>query len=330
MSPLSHVRVAMIGAGGMANSVHYPSLASFDDVEMVAICDLDPMRLNKTADTYGIEARYSDYRRMIEEVVPDAVYAIGPPQTFYDIWVWCLKQGLNLCIEKPMGLTMHHAHILAYLAEARGCITQVSFQRRASPLAALLRERCLARGPITHAMCRFYKCQPTAYTDAYSHMMGDSVHALDTIRWMCGGEVVDVQSISRRVGVPDLNFFAALISFDNGSTGVLVNSWSSGRRIFEVEMHAPGICAEAELEQTGHVYADGDTAGEAFDARVVAGGEDIYVYGGFRAKNRQFIDALKAGRQPESCFADALKTMEVAETILAQARLTEMRGSHAE
>jgi len=67
------VRVAMIGAGGMANSVHYPSLSSFDDVEMVAICDLDPNRLNTTADKYHIQKRYTDYKKMIEENTPDAV-----------------------------------------------------------------------------------------------------------------------------------------------------------------------------------------------------------------------------------------------------------------
>ncbi|MBC7237052.1 MAG: Gfo/Idh/MocA family oxidoreductase [Chloroflexi bacterium] len=323
MSELAQVRVAMIGAGSMANHVHYPSLASFDDVEIVAIADLDPRRLNATADKYGVSRRYHDYQRMVKEVAPDAVYAIGPPHIFYDIWVWCLQQGLNLCIEKPMGLTLHHAQSLAYLAQLHGCITQVSFQRRACPLAVLLRAKCLERGPITHAVCRFYKCQPAADVSAYGHMMGDGVHAIDTLRWMCGGEVVGVQSIGRRVGVHDLNFFAALLTFDNGATGVLLNSWSSGRRIFDIEMHAPGICAEAELEGMGHLYADGDTVGTTFDTREVAGGDELYIFGGFQAKNRQFIDAVKAGRQPESCFADAVKTMEVAETILAQTRLQE-------
>ena len=46
----SKIRIAMVGAGGMANGVHYPSLASFDDVEIAAICDLNKERLNTTAD----------------------------------------------------------------------------------------------------------------------------------------------------------------------------------------------------------------------------------------------------------------------------------------
>ena len=37
------VRVAMIGAGNMANAVHYPSLASFPDVEFAGICEMRVM-----------------------------------------------------------------------------------------------------------------------------------------------------------------------------------------------------------------------------------------------------------------------------------------------
>ena len=73
------VRVAMIGAGSMANNVHYPSLASFPDVQFAGICDLDQRRLAETANAYRIERRYTDYRKMVEEVSPDGVYAIGQP-----------------------------------------------------------------------------------------------------------------------------------------------------------------------------------------------------------------------------------------------------------
>ncbi len=315
------VRVAMIGAGSMANAVHYPSLASFPDVEIAAICDLDPVRLHATADKYGVARCYSDYRRMVEEIAPDAVYAIGQPHLMYDVWIWCLRQGLNLYIEKPMGITLHQARALAYLAGQNGCITQVSFQRRACPMVVRLREECLRRGPITHAVCEFYKCSPDPYLEARDHMMDDGVHAIDTLRWMCGGEVIALESVVRRVGAPDINFITAVLHFDNGAIGVMLNSWTSGRRIFRVQMHAPGVCAEAEHEGKGYLYADGDVKGIEFETRQVAGSDELFVYGGFQAKNREFIDCVKAGRQPSSHFGDAVRTMEVAEKILAQGLL---------
>lgn len=314
------VRVAVIGAGGMANSVHYPSLASFPDVEIAAICDIDAARAAATADRYGVARRYADYRQMIEEVAPDGVYAIGQPQYMYDIWTWCLRRGCNLYIEKPMGLTWHQAQALTWLAEERGVITQVSHQRRCSPLLVRLREECLRRGPIVHAVCEFYKHGPSPYLDARDHMMDDCVHSIDTLRWMCGGEVVRVESQCRRVGTPDVNWIGAVLHFSGGATGLLINSWSSGRRVFRVEMHAPGVCADADAEGRARLYADGDTQGVEYDAREVAGSSELYVYGGFRAKNREFIDSLKAGVEVTSSpFRDCLKTMEVAERILAQA-----------
>ncbi len=121
------LRVAVVGAGNMANSVHYPSLASFGDVEIAGICGFNPAALQATADKYGIERRYTDDRQLIDEVGPGAIYVIGPPHLMYPLWTWRLEQQLNLYIEKPMGLTLHQAHVLADLAAKHGCITQVSF-----------------------------------------------------------------------------------------------------------------------------------------------------------------------------------------------------------
>ncbi|MBV7329555.1 Gfo/Idh/MocA family oxidoreductase [Chloroflexi bacterium TSY] len=317
----NHVRVAMIGAGGMSNRVHYPSLASFDDVTIAAICDIDDARLQETAERYQVEGRYHDYRKMVEEVAPDAVYAVGPPHIMFDIWTWCLSEGLNIYIEKPMGINLHQARVLAHLAEEKGCITQVSHQRRSCPMIVQLRNECLKRGPITHAVCTFYKCEPRPFINARDRMMDDGVHAIDTLRWMCGGEVVEVVGHTKQVGTPDINFLSAFIHFDNGATGLLLNSWTSGRRTFRVEMHAPGICAEGEHEGKAYLYADGDTTGVEYDTRQVAGSDEFHVFGGFQTKNRNFIDAIKNRTQPESCFADAIKTMEVAEIILAQSLL---------
>ncbi|HET7768936.1 MAG TPA: Gfo/Idh/MocA family oxidoreductase [Chloroflexota bacterium] len=326
------VRVAMIGAGRMANNVHYPSLGSFDDVEIAAICDLSEAALNATADKYDVptDRRYSDYRKMVSDVAPDGVYVIGQPHYMYDIWMWCLKEGLNLYIEKPMGLTWHQAQMLAHAADQKGVITQVSHQRRTSPLLRTLRDKLRERGEITHAVCEFYKHGPSPMTGARDHMLDDTVHAIDTVRWMCGGgegsqsgaDVVGIESGVKRVGTPDINWIGATLHFANGATGYVLNSWSSGRRIFRVQMHAPGVCAEGDQEGKCYLYADGKTEGEAYDAKEIAGSKETYVFGGFQAKNREFIDSLKTGTDVTSSpFRDCLKTMEVAERILAQALL---------
>jgi len=110
----------------------------------------------------------------------------------------------------------------------------------------------------------------------------------------------------------------------NGASGFVINSLSSGRRVFRVQMHAPCIFVDADLEVQAHLYKNGDLEGKTYDARQEAGGDQFYIYGGFRAKSREFIDSLKYGKEvTTSPFRDCLKTMEVAEKILAQAL---MRG----
>lgn len=316
---MRRLRVAVIGAGTMANRVHYPSLAALEDVEIAGVCDVDGARLAATAQRWTIGETFSDYRRMIDQVQPDAVYAIGQPHIMYDVWVWCLQQGCNLYVEKPMGLTVHQARILAHLAAEKKVITQVSHQRRSSPLLAMARRKCLERGPVVHAVCEFYKWSPETMLGARDHMMDDGVHAIDTIRWMCGGEVTGVESRCRRIGTADINWIGATLYFDNGAVGYMLNSWSSGRRVFRVEMHAPGIAVDAEVEGKAVIYADGDVTGQFFDARQVAGSDDLYVYGGFQAKHREFADAVRSDTDTTgSRFSDCLKTMEVAEQILGQ------------
>ena len=319
------VRVAVIGAGRMANLVHYPSLASLDDVEIVAVCDLDAARRDETADRWGVTGRYADWTTMVDECAPDAVYVIGPPEMMYGIWCACLERGLDLFVEKPLGLTVHQARTLARLARENECITQVGFQRRTSPLLGRMLDAAREHGDVVHAVCRFYKNDIQPMSIARDHMMDDGVHAIDTLRHLCGGEVVAISDVTRRVIVDDINFITATLEFDTGAVGILINSWTSGRRTFGVEVHAPGFMAEGDLEVGATLWtADGRTE---LDAAEAAGSSELYRLGGFRAKSAEFIDAVRTRRPASSDFADALKTMVVAETILAHALTTE-RGAH--
>jgi len=325
------VKIVMIGAGGRASSAIYPA---FDDlkkqgkVDIAGICDLDQARLKKVADQYGIEKRYGsggvfDYQKMIADIKPDAAVVIGPPHIMYDMWIWCLKQGLHLYIEKPLGLSMHQARNLHALARQNSLITQVSLQRRYSPMVNLLRNECLKKGTLTHVVCRFYKCDIRDLTGTLDHMMDESVHAIDTLRWMAGSEVVKVESVTNRIGTTDINFIMAQLTFANGCVGHLLNNFSSGKRIFSVEMHAPGIFIEAEHESKGYVYSDGNLEPRIFDVSEAAGSKESYINSGVLAAADDFISCCVNGGQPGACFENTLNTMKVAELILAQSLLKE-------
>lgn len=321
------VRICMIGNGEFANKVHYPSLFSFDDVEVAGIFAFDETRLQQTAERYHIEpsrlyamrSRH-DYKKIIPQLKPDGVYVIGPPELMLDCWIWCLENGFNLFIEKPLGLTLHQAEMLTWLAEKNKCITQVSFQRRSSPIIRQMRAECLKRGDITHGVVEFNKCEIRPMLGARDRMLDDFTHCIDTARWICGGAVERISSHCRRIMTPDINWISATLYFDNGSTCLVTANWSSGRRVFRVQMHAPGICAEVEPEKEAFLYADGDYTGVRVDAMEAAGSNAFFVYGGFQQKNREFIDSLRDGSEKTSSpFRDAVKTMQICDAILKEA-----------
>ena len=301
----------------MANRIHCPALTSLSGVAVVAICDRHPDKLQSTATRFQIERTYADYKTMIEDVAPDAVFAIGQPHTMYDTWAWCLGEGLNLFIEKPLGLTLHQARSLAYLAESNGSITQVCFQRRASPLLRTLVAQCEARGAVVYSSVEFIKDTPGHLTSARDHMYDDGIHAIDTLRSICSGEVASVHSVTRRLGVHDINLIATLLEFDSGAIGYLYCNWTSGYRSFRVGVHGPSVCAHADLDGRGYLHNDGELEGEVYDARQVAGSTDLFVYGGFSGTIREFLHCVRSGGQPSTNFSDALKTHIVAEKILA-------------
>ena len=314
------VRVALIGAGGMANGVHYPSLAEFDDVEMVGLCDLVGEKLSKTADRFGIEARYTEYRQMLEETQPDAVYILMPPHHLYDLVIDCLERGLNVFIEKPPGITTHQMHWMAEFAAKNGVIGMVGFNRRYIPLVNACRDRVLAHSrPMHQVVSTFYK-----WTDAEMHpyyrgavdiLTSDAVHAVDTIRYLAGGEVVKVASSVRSLGMKYEVSFNALVEFDNGCLGVLLSNWRSGARVHQFEMHAAGIAALCHPNYDAAIHADGEEFVERLDSKEVAGSDEYHKFYGFYDQSRHFIDCVKSGQEPSSSFPDAVKTMQLVDMI---------------
>lgn len=314
---MEKVCVGMIGAGGMANSVHYPSLAEFNDAEICAISDLDGDRLKKTADKYNVEKRYSDYKKMVSEVELDAVYIVMPPHHLFDLVIHCLNRKLNVFIEKPPGVTPEQTRNMALTAEKNGCLTMVGFNRRFIPLMVKVRKMVEERGPILQCVATFYKNSIGAgpyYNGAIDILTCDAVHAVDTLRWM-GGEVVAVASDVRRLHAEYDNSFNALMRFENGATGVLLTNWVVGKRVHTFEMHAKGISAFIDGNSKAYIYSDNKEEGIVLDAVEVAGSKENHKYYGFYDENRHFIDCIKQKQMPQTNFADAFNTMELVEHI---------------
>jgi len=316
---MSKVKVAVVGAGNLANMAHYPSLTSFDDVEIVGICDLNEERLHATAEKFGISQTFSDYRVMLDTVKPDAAYAILPPHILFDVAMDILERNIHLFIEKPVCNTRIQAESLSLIAEKNNLVTAVGFQRRYHPAFVKCREAVTAHGRLRQVVSTFYKCLSGTYSvycrGGIDVLSCDAVHAVDALRYFAGGEVVKVSSEIKRLGTATYdNFHVALVEFDNGVTGVLLTNWYSGKRLLAMEFHAEGALALADADGVSEISVNNKITQTFTNAEAANSGDMIDVQG-HRAENRAFIDGVKSDRSPHNNITDALKTWDLVEQI---------------
>lgn len=316
-APKSKVKVAMVGAGGMANAVHYPSLAEMKDVQIAGIAELNEQRLTETADKYGVKGRYNSYKRMIEDTDPDAVYVIMPPHHLFDIVMDVLEMGKHCCIEKPPGVTAEQTRQMAGLADRKGLLTMTLFNRRFIPALVQAKKAVEKEGPVLQCVAAFYKNHLGAgpYYRGASDILGcDAIHAVDCLRWMAGSEARTVVSCVDSWFMDFDNAFNALIRFESGGVGVLLANWASGKRIHRFEIHGRGIAAFVDWDTTLDIYRGNQVAASLTLPEAAKSDAPHHVHG-FFAENRHFIDCIKRGKEPICNFADSARTMELVQTI---------------
>ena len=316
---LEKVRAGLIGAGGMANRVHYPSLRECPDVELVALCDLVPEKLARTAERFEIPKTYTSYQEMLDREELDAVWVLMPPHHLFDIVIQCAKRKKHVFIEKPPGVTYEQARMMAHACAQNGVIGMCGFNRRYLPLMQQCRLRVEERGGVIQAVASFYKLHPFGqpyYDGAIDILACDTVHSVDALRWM-GGEPKHVAAhVARRFNHFD-DSFNALIEFEGGATGVLLGNWAVGARSHTFEMHGKGISVYCNPDDRALIFTDGKLEPEIITTQQAAGSDELHRYYGFYGGNRHFVDCLREERQPNSSLADAALTLRFVNQIYA-------------
>jgi virulence factor len=322
-------RAAVIGAGHIALTYHLPSLVTFPELALEAVADLVPRQTELARERFGIPRAYADYRTMLREVDPEVVYVFVRPQDLFEPAAACLAERRALFVEKPLGITTWQARRLAALAERAGVATMVGFQRRHVPALRALLARLQARGPVWGATVSFLKCLPAdepagLYGGAVDALTSDGIHAVDLLRFLCGGEPARVAADVRRRRLPPPfpDSHTALVTFSSGAVGVLAFHYIAGRRVFRAEAHGPGatLCVDPDRESS-FVADNGEPevrASASYDTWGGAPGGRPEHWLGFWHEHRHFLDCLAWGQPPTSHFGDAVRSMELAERILRE------------
>jgi predicted dehydrogenase len=213
----------------------------------------------------------------------------------------------------------------------------VGFQRRFIPAMTELRARVEARGPIHSVLVANLKSTADLSRPASSGVLdqltSDGMHAVDNLRWLCGGDVVKVSSSVRTLYAPGpmANTVMAQVEFSSGVVGQLhyglvtggspLSEGATAPGVFRAEIHGRNITAVVDAERQSYIVADSGEP-EVFESKTFGttlGGQPEH-WLGFWHESRHFIDCVKEGRRPSSDFADAVKTWELIERIYAAAR----------
>lgn len=195
------IRVGIYGAGNFANKQHLPNLARIDDVELVAICDVNEQAARDTASTFGIPAVYTDGHEMLEKESFDALWSIVPAfARTGGVEVAAATKGIHLFSEKPQALDIKVARDIDDAVRKAGVLSAVCFRERYRPIFQEARRR-LQDKRVAHIRFQSVGGLPAAPNGGWWSKMekgGASFfdwgpHAVDYSRFMSGLDVVTAQ-----------------------------------------------------------------------------------------------------------------------------------------
>ena len=105
------VRIGIIGTGGIANGRHINELLKCENTKIVALCDINPEVLKRSAEKAGVsnEKCYTDYRELIADSEVDAVEVCTPNYLHAEMAKAVLAAGKPLNLEKPIAMSYEEA-----------------------------------------------------------------------------------------------------------------------------------------------------------------------------------------------------------------------------
>ena len=249
------LKVAVIGVGGIAGT-HFPGWQASPHAELFAFGDINPEKLHRAADQWGIDPalRCEDSWELFRNPDVDIVDICTPNMYHTPLTVAALEHGKHVLCEKPLAPTPDNVREMIAARDKSGKTLMTAQHFRFTPEARALKAEVDTGvlGDVYHArswMLRRQWC-PTSESFLQKRHSGGGpcidigVHILDLTLWMMGNprpvavSGVTQDKLMRLPGAWSLwggripaetadveEFAAALVRFDTGATLVLEVSW---------------------------------------------------------------------------------------------------------
>ncbi|WP_329537520.1 Gfo/Idh/MocA family oxidoreductase (plasmid) [Streptomyces sp. NBC_01450] len=319
------VRVAIVGAGNIAETSHMPAIQAQDGQAVaVAVVDVDHERATAFAARWGIPAVHDDLQQMLAAVRPDLVIVCTPPVAHREAIVTCLDAGVWVWCEKPPTLSVAEYDAISAHEREGGPYVSYVFQHRFGSSARALREhiRTGALGAPLVGICHTLWYRDAAYfdvpwrgkwqTEGGGPTMGHGIHQMDLMLALMG-EWTEVRAamgtLARDVETEDVSM--AMVRFASGAMVSMVNSLLSPRETSYLRFDFP----EATVELT-HLYGYDNSHWQwtpaphrAGDTATDLGAPLDNDASSHTAQLRVLLQALREGRRPEASGDDGRRVL---------------------
>ncbi len=234
------MKYALIGCGRI--STNHIKAAVANNLEIVAVCDILPERMQSVLEKHGLEndksiLRYTDYKKMIKDNPDLQLISIATESGKHaQIALYCIENGVNVIIEKPMAMSLADADKIIALSKEKGVKVSACHQNRFN-IAVQQTRTALENGrfgKLSHGSVHvrwnrnkdYYeqaKWRGTWAQDGGA-LMNQCIHGIDLLRWMLGGEINEVYGVTQRqfhnyLECEDIGM--AVIKFANGAVGTI-------------------------------------------------------------------------------------------------------------
>ena len=319
------IKIGAIGLGRLGYQHAFNLRFSIPGVELVALCDMNEEKLNKTAKEWGVPYTYTDFDAMIQNQELDAI-AITSPSHLHTVQIArALEQGLHVFSEKPLGTTVEECKIAETAVEKHPeLVFMLGFMRRYDPSYAYAR-RMVVEGKIGKPILfRGYSQDPeTAIKGAIAyagHSGGQfidmAVHDIDLARWFMASDPKTIFAIGGCYAHPEFGQFkdgdnvSALMHLQNESMAFLFAGRTAphGYNVETEIVGTKGTLRIASVPQKNMV--------EILDehgVRKECSQDFIERFGeAYLNEMNEFISCINEGRKPEVTVYDGTKCTEIA------------------
>jgi len=124
------IRIAVVGAGHVAQVAHIPAWKSHPDVELAAIVDDDVVRVRHVARQFGFKTWHRDFSRMLKDADVNAVDICTPNYLHAPMVIAALRSGRDVLCEKPLARSAAEAQKMVDASDKYGRMLMVAMNNR--------------------------------------------------------------------------------------------------------------------------------------------------------------------------------------------------------